>query len=318
MSDTDITASITAAREAFINAAAAEVDATELEAAPADPVEPQVAKPAVEAVATPEPVKAEPEARAYRKLLDGEAKLRADRAAFQAERVAHETALKEYLATKDKVARDPVAFLKATGLSKEQLLEALNEAQARDLGKLAPVEVQAKLAVKEAERIAREAEERFEARYKADAEARKAAEAEQYVAQYQKGIETFVGAELTSYPELAKVHAAGKPVAQAIFQTALEMASANPSGPPPTYADVAKQLNAQLAELASVVAPAPTPTETAPVDPTIATLPPKPVLRNSSTQAQPSPAGNGKPQSYKEYTEQLRQKVLSTYGVPTR
>ncbi len=305
-------ADIAAAREAFINAASAEVEATELEAAPADTVEPQGG-----AAETPAPDAAKPapesEARAYRKLLDGEAKLRAERKAYEAERVAHETELKEYRATKAKLAADPVGFLKAAGLTEAQILETIQEAQARDLGKLAPPEVRAQLAAKHAERVARESEERIEAKLKADADARAAAETDKYVQQYQAGITEFVSNQLTSYPELSRVHAAGKPVAQAIFQTALEMASADPSGPPPTYAAVAAQLNAQLAELASVVASSPAPTPAVTADPT--TPAPKPVLRNSSTQAQPSPSSDSKPQSYKEYTEQLRQKVLATYGV---
>ena len=318
MLPSDIEATVNAAREAFINAATEEVDTPELEAAPANTVESQKPSDAdVEEAAAKAGFAAEPkpsEARAYRKLLDGEAKLRAERAAFQAERVAAEAELKELKAIKDRVTKDPVGFLKAAGLSPAQIQEVLQEAQALDMGKLAPVEVQAKLAVKEAERIAREAEERIEARLKAEAEARKQAELEQYVANYQRGIDTFVSSGLSAYPQLAAVQAAGKPVAQAIYQTAVEMAAANPNGPAPTYEQVATQLNSQLAELASAVAPAPTPTTTAPVEPTASTA--KPVLRNSSTQAQPSPA-NGKPQSYEEYKAQIRQKVLTAYGFDT-
>jgi hypothetical protein len=308
MSD-DITAEINAVREAFIASIPEEAPEAELEAAPADTVEPSEPAPAP----APEPPK-EPEARAYRKLLDGEAKLRAEREAFKAERLQAEAELAEYRKVKDRVKASPIAFLQGVGLTDAEILEAIQEAHGRDLGKLAPPEVQAKLAVKEAQRVAREAEERLTAREQAAAKAAEEAKAQAYVAEYQRGIEQFVTSGLTDYPQLAAVAAAGKPVAQAIYQTACEMAAANPNGPSPTYADVAKQLNNQLAELASVVA-APTVTATAHTAPI---APGKPVLRNSSTQAQPSPAPEKIPASYNEYKEDLRQKVLAKHGIAPR
>jgi hypothetical protein len=289
----------------------APVETAELEAAPADPVEPS--EPAAEAPAAVE-VEKPSEARAYRKLLDGEAKLRAERKAYEEERKSHEAELAQFRAIKDKVKVDPIGYLIATGLTDKEILEAMQEAHARDLGVLAPPEVRAQLAAKRAERLANETEAKVEARLKADREAQQAAAGQAFVAQYQQGITNFVATGLNEFPQLAAIHAAGKPVAQAMYQTAVEMAQANPTGDAPTYADVAKQLNAQLLELASYVAPAPTATATTP-DPQ---TPAKPVLRNSSTQAQPSPAADTKPKSYQEYTEELRSRVLPAHGIAVR
>jgi len=95
-----------------------------------------------------------------------------------------------------------------------------------------------------------------------------------------------------------------------MYQTAVEMASANPTGPAPSYKDVAARLNESLASLVSNVAPAPT--DQAPANPTVAA---KPILRNNATQAQPSPGLENQPASYHEYAEQLRHQVLARYGI---
>jgi hypothetical protein len=308
MSEPDLTASIDTARDNLIAAFSAEADAPE-EALP-DAVE--VAAEAPAEVKPPEPPQApakESEARAYRKLLDGEAKLRAEKAAWQAERLAHEAELSQYRAVKDKVTTDPIGFLIGAGLTDKQVLDAMQEAHARDLGNLAPPEVRAQLAAKRAERIALETAANLEAAAKAREQAAQEAAGQQFVIQYQRGLQEFATKGLQDFPQLAAVAAAGKPVAQALYQTAVEMAAANPQGDAPTYAQVAKQLNAQLVELSQHLAPtatvpAPEPTPTA-----------KPILRNSSTQAQPSPGPEPKPRDYKEYVEAIRQKAYSANGI---
>ena len=306
---------IEAAREAFLSAIPEETPDVE---APADPVEPQVAaEPATEAPPeVPEQPAKEPEARAYRKLLDGEKKLREQQAAFEAQRVAHEAELAAYRAVKDKVKTDPVAYLRAAGLSEAEIIEVVQEAQARDMGKLAPPEVRAQLAAKEAARIAREAQEKLEQRLLEESTKAQQAKAQEFVQQYQTGITNFVSSELTAYPELAKVHAAGKPVAQAMWQTATELAATrDPNGPAPTYAEVAAALNAQLAELASVIAPAQPPTAAVPPVAPTAPTPGKPVLRNSITQAQPSSAPEPEPKTYEELVAAVRQKAYAVNGL---
>jgi hypothetical protein len=308
---------IDAVRDAFINALPEEAP---IEAAVEDAPPAELApEPIMSATSgqEPEPDKVpakEPEARAYRKLLDGEAKLRAERTAWEAERKSHEAELAAFRAHQGKVKTDPVGFLIASGLSDKEVLEAMQEAHARDLGNLAPPEVRAQLAMKRAERVSLETEARIKADLDAREAARIASEGQAFVAQSQQGISQFVTTGLSDYPQLAAVAAAGKPVAQAMYQTAVEMASANPNGNAPTYADVAKQLNAQLLELAAFVAPKPTETATTP-DPTATA---KPVLRNSSTQAQPSPAPDAKPRDYNEYKEDLRARVLAQHGIATR
>jgi hypothetical protein len=313
MSEPDLTATIDAARNDLISAFAAEANAPEETAPDSELAAPEATAEVVAPESPAAPAK-EPEARAYRKLLDGEAKLRAERKAYEAERLAHEAELSQYRAVKDKVKTDPIGYLIAAGLSDKEVLEAMQEAHARDLGNLAPPEVRAQLAAKRAERVANETAASLEAAAKAREQAAQAAAGQQFVAQYQAGITNFVTAGLQEFPQLAAVAAAGKPVAQAMYQTAVEMAQANPNGDAPTYAQVAKQLNAQLVELASFVAPAPTAPVTTP-DPT---APAKPILRNSSTQAQPSPAPETTPKSYNEYKEALRLKVLAQHGIAPR
>jgi hypothetical protein len=264
-------------------------------------------------VQPPEPAETEPESRGYRRLLARESKLREDQKALETARKeieADRAAVAQWKAAQAQFKRNPVAALKGLGLDTKAILETLQEAQAEDLGDLAPPEVRLKLATKRAERLAAEAEETVRRELDAD-------KAQRYVQEYQSGLTQFVTSGLTEFPELAKVAAAGKPVQQALWQTAVEMANANPNGPAPSYADVAKQLNSQLAELVSVVSPAPNPTA-----PVATATPPatagKPVLRNNATQTQPGPAPEAKNLTYAEYREQLRQKVLAAHGIAPR
>lgn len=316
MSDPTSTASdIDAIRDQFIAQFAEDESATD-ETPPAGP-EVVAQESASEAApeAEPQAEAAAPEAktseaRAYRQLLAREAKLREDAKALAADRAAVE----EYKRTQATIKRNPVAHLKAAGLSTEEILDALREAQIEDLGDLAPPEAKQALAMRKLGRVEQTVEERIKAAEEAAEAARVQREAQSFVAQYQAGIETFVGSGLSAYPELAAVHAAGKPVAQAIYQTAIEMSQANPTGPAPSYADVAAELNRQLAELASVVK-APSPIESGAA--TAPTAKGKPVLRTSSTQAQPSPASEPTSESYAEYRERLRQRVLAAHGITT-
>jgi hypothetical protein len=288
--------------------------------APAAEVEPQEAaaeaasEPAAESVeAVPEGEKPEPkesEARAYRKLLAREAKLREEQKALEADRAA----LAEFKKVQARLKADPIGYLKGVGLSQAEIMSALTEAQALDLGDLAPAEVRANLAAKRAERIAAEAEERLKAEHERSSRATQEREAQQFIAQYQAGIEQFTKTSLTEFPELSALAAAGKPVTQALYQTAVEMAQANPTGPAPSYAEVAKQLNGQLRELASVVQAAPTPTASeAPATPPATAA--KPVLRNTATQVQPSPSRESSNESYQEYVERIRQQALARHGL---
>jgi hypothetical protein len=314
LTDTD-TAAIEAAREAFLatipeepleaEAAPAEGEAVEGQAEPVAEAAAATDQPAVDTVKSPEPEQSEPESRGYRRLLAREAKLREEQKALEADRVA----LAEYRATKAKLASDPVGFLKSAGLTDKQILDALVEAKQTDLGDLAPAEVRADLAAKRAERIAREAKEQLEAAQRQGQER----EAQRFIAEYQAGIGQFVTTSLTEYPALAAVAATGKPVAQAMYQTAVEMAQANPTGPAPTYAEVAAQLNSQLAELVSAVAPAATPT--APAAQTAPTAPGKPVLRNSSTSTQPGPAPEPANETYDQLRERIRKQAYARHGV---
>jgi hypothetical protein len=331
---TDTPSSIDSIREALIAAATSETaeeadegqeSAPEAEAvaatgessaaataaeSPADPVEP------------PDEPK-EPETRAYRRLLAGEAKLRQERAAWEAEKAKLDAEIAEYRIVKTRADRDPIAFLRGIGLPQAKLVELAREIQLNDLGDLAPADARATLAAKRAETIAREAEERIAAAQKAAeekaAQAAQEREAQQFVVQYQANIEKFVDSGLGDYPHLATMATKGKPVAAALYQTAIEMASQrDPMSPAPTPAEVAAQLNTQLAEFLSAVAPAPEPTPPAPVvDPTEST-PAKPVLRNTSTNVQPGPLPEREPKSYEELRENIRQKVFASYGLTQR
>jgi O6-methylguanine-DNA--protein-cysteine methyltransferase len=303
---------IDAIRDQFLSSFPEEAPA---ETAPAEVVAPPPAPTAevgtVEATPAPEqPVEAaaEPEARAYRRLLTREAKLREEQKALEADKAAV-AALK---AAQAKLSADPIGYLKAAGLSQAQILEALKEAQVADLGDLAPAEARIQLAAKRAERLNLETQEKLAAQAEAAQKALQEREAQAEIAKYQAGISEFVTTGLTEFPHLATVAAAGRPVAQAIWQTAVEMATANPHGPAPTYAQAAAQLNSQLMELASVVAPAAKPTEPLPATPPATAS--KPVLRNSSTQAQPSAAPEPTGLSYNQLREQIRSKVLQKYG----
>jgi hypothetical protein len=321
LTDVD-TAAIEAAREAFLatipaeEPREAEVTLAEGEALEADAsaqgTEPVAAaateQPAVDPEQPPQSEQSEPESRGYRRLLAREAKLREEQKALEADR----TALAEYRAAKERLAADPVGFLKASGLTDKQILAALVEAQHTDLGDLAPAEIRANLAAKRAERAALEAEERARSANKQVEER----EAQRFISEYQAGIGQFVTTGLTEYPALAAIAASGKPVAQAMYQTAVEMAQANPTGPAPTYAAVAAQLNSQLVELASTVAPAATPT--APAAQTTPTNQAKPVLRNSSTSTQPGPAPEPKNETYEELRERIRQQAFARHGLAAR
>src|SRR5690606_36104998 len=93
---------------------------------------------------------AESEARAYRKLLAREAKLREERQALEADKAA----IAEYRKAQARAKLDPIGYLRSLGLEQKDMLEALKEAQVTDLGDLAPPEMRATMAAKRAERIA--------------------------------------------------------------------------------------------------------------------------------------------------------------------
>ncbi len=320
---------IDAAREALIatyteDAAAEEGAAPEaVEAsapeAPADAAAAPKAEPPEAPVESSEPAEAEPDSRGYRRLLAREARLREEQQAFTAKRKEHEAdlaAIAEWKKSKDSFQRDPVGYMRAQGLTQQQILATLQEAHITDLGDLAPADARAQLAAKRAERIAQDAEERLRAETERYSQQNTEREAQRFIAEYQSGITQFVGSELSAYPQLAAIAAAGKPVAQAMYQTAVEMASANPSGPAPSYKDVANQLNQQLAELLSAVSPAPTPT-----DPEATATPTrganKPVLRNQATSTQPGPAPEPVGESYDQLRDRIRQQAYARHGVGT-
>jgi hypothetical protein len=305
---------IDAARESFL-AQFAEDEATPSEAPAAEvvaqatpePVEGEA--PAAEQSAAPEAPAKESEARAYRKLLAREAKLREEAKALEADRAA----LAEFKRAQAKLKADPLGYLRAAGLTQAEMLEALEEARLADLGDLAPPEARVKLAAKRAERLNADTQEKLQAQAEAAERAIQEREAKQFIQQYQAGIEQFAATSISEYPYLEAQATAGRPVVQALYQTAVEMAQANPDGPAPSYAEVAAQLDRQLAELAAVKPKSSTPTAVpTTAAPTVEA--PKPILRNSTTQAQPSPAPMPEGLSYNELRERIRQDVLTKYG----
>lgn len=329
MTDPATDSAIEAAREAFLAtipveafAEDAEADtgeavevAAEVEGEPALEAEADATEPAAEEVAAedkPSEPSPEPESKGYRRLLAREAKLVEEKKALAAEKAALEAdraALVEFRKVKDKLKADPIGFLRGAGMSQQEILDTLAEAHHLDLGDLAPPEVRANLAVKRAERIALEAEEKLRI-------SEQTREQQAFIRDYQTGIQSFVSTGLTEFPHLATMAAAGKPVAQAIWQTAVELGSANPQAPAPTYAQVAAHLNQQLAELASVVTAAAPTANAASATPTVPAS--KPVLRNSATQTQPGPAPEPKNETYAEYTERIRQTALAKHGLNRR
>ncbi len=302
---------IDATREAFL--ASFPEDPSAVETAATEVVAPEAPAPVAEVEATPSevaPEAKESEARSYRKLLAREAKLREDAKALETDKAA----VAEFKKLQSRAKADTVGYLRSLGLSQPEIMSALAEAQIADLGDLAPSEARVQLAARKTERLHAEMEEKLAAQTAAATKAIEEREAQHFIQQYQAGITSFVaGTELAAFPELARVAAAGKPVAQAIWQTALEISQANPTGPAPTYAQVAAHLNSQLAELASVVS-APTPTASVPATPPVMAAQ-KPVLRNSSTQAQPSPAPEPEGLSYNELRERIRKQVFARYAV---
>lgn len=321
MTDNTPDPQIEAAREAFIAAFVpepGEESATEdpgqaVEAAAPEVIASEAGAETAAAEQPPVAEQTEPESRGYRRLLAREAKLREDAKALEADRAA----IAEFRRARDKATADPVGFLRTLGFDNKQILDVLAEAHQTDLGDLAPPDVRANLAAKRAERTIAEAEERIRLQYEAANKSNAEREAQQFIAQYQAGIGEFVTTGLTEFPELAAVAAAGKPVAQAMYATAVEMASANPTGPAPTYAQVAAQLNMQLAELASVVAKPSTPT--APTAPAAPNAPAgKPVLRNSATSTQPGPAPEPANETYEQLRERIRKQAFARHAIESR
>lgn len=80
----------------------------------------------------------EPESKALSRVLQREAKLREDKAAFKQEQEEFKTQLAEFQRAQQLAQLDPVGYLKTLGVSQEDLIKVAESAYYESLGELAP------------------------------------------------------------------------------------------------------------------------------------------------------------------------------------
>lgn len=264
-----------------------------------------------------DPTEAEPEARGYRRLLARESKFREDKAAFDKEKAALEAEVQAYRAVKSKLKAEPLAYLRAAGLSQSEIMAMAKKAHYEDLGDLAPPEIKTVLEAQKYADQARAEREAMEAKL-AERDSQQLSQKQQAdMAAYQQAAFQHVNTSLDAHPRIARFISTGRgsDVSAALMAEAQDLAaSMDPNGPPPAFADVAKSLEARLDALVNALTATTPPVPVAAAEPPVA-APGKPVLRNAATSAQPTSAPTPEPKDYAEMAEQLRKKALAKYGI---